>query len=241
MSMPDRAIVLAAGLGTRMLPLTKTCPKALVTVDGRSLLAHQLDRLGDAGVGKAIVNVYHFSDQVRAHLAARKGAPEIEISDESDHLLETGGALVRARPLFGAAPFFAMNCDVIWAGVKADPFAALQAKFKTLERPAAVLLLARKTHALGLNTKGDFALEPDGRLRRRGANETVPYYYAGTQILHPGLLDGEAERPFSANLIWDKALADGALYGVVLDGFWLHVGDPAALENAEAYLAKEDA
>ncbi|PHS28176.1 MAG: mannose-1-phosphate guanylyltransferase [Robiginitomaculum sp.] len=234
-------MVLAAGRGTRMLPLTKTCPKALVNVDGRTLLAHQLDRLRDAGVGKAIVNVHHFSDHVRGQLAARKGAPEIEISDESDQLLETGGALVRARPLLGDAPFFAMNCDVIWAGVKTDPFAALQAKFDTVKKPAAVLLLARKTHALGLNTKGDFDLEPDGRLRRRGPDEAVPYYYAGTQILDPGLLDGEAERPFSANLIWDKAQVQGALYGVVLDGYWLHVGDPAALDDAEAYLAKSGA
>jgi MurNAc alpha-1-phosphate uridylyltransferase len=143
--------------------------------------------------------------------------------------------------LLGDAPFFAMNCDVIWARVKADPFAALQAKFAMVKKPAAVLLLARKTHALGLNTKGDFDLEPDGRLRRRGVGEAVPYYYAGTQILDPALLDNEVERPFSANLIWDKAQAQGALYGVVLDGYWLHVGDPDALDDAEAYLAKIDA
>jgi len=238
MSLPERAMVLAAGRGTRLMPVTQTCPKALVEVAGRTLLSHQLDRLRDAGVNEAIINVHHFADTVQAHLGKRNGAPKIQISDERDCLLETGGALVRARPILGEAPFFVMNSDVVWTKLAADPLQALSEKFETIEKPAAVLLLARKTHAMGLNTRGDFDLDADGRLRRRSGDEEVPYYYAGTQILDPALLDGEAERPFSANLIWDKALAKGALYGVVLDGFWLHVGDPEALGATNAYLAQ---
>ncbi len=237
MDMPKTAMVLAAGRGTRLMPHTKTCPKALVKVGGRALVDHQLDRLTRAGVGRAIVNVHHFADLLETHLAGRT-APAITISDERDCLLETGGALVKAKPILGDQPFFVMNCDALWSNLNADPLAALATQFSDVKKPAAVLLLARKTHCLGLDTRGDFALEADGRLRRPEKNEAVPYYYAGTQILDPRFLAGEAERPFSANLLWDKAAAQGALYGVVLDGFWLHVGDPDALIAANAHLAR---
>ncbi len=236
---PDTAMVLAAGRGTRFLHLTKDRPKALITVAGRTLVDHQLDRLSDAGIARAVVNVHHFADQMQAHMAKRAGPPTIHISDERDALLETGGALVRARNMLGEAPFYVMNCDALWSTLGIDPLLALQEKFAALNTPAAVLLLARKEHTLGLETRGDFTLDSVGHLRRPDPGEVVPYYYAGTQLLSPGLLDGETERPFSANLLWDKALANGALYGVVLDGFWLHVGDPDALAAANLRLEQD--
>ncbi len=237
MNMPDTAMVLAAGRGTRFLHLTKDRPKALVPVAGRALVDHQLDRLAGAGIARAVVNVHHFADQMETHLAGRAGPPTMQISDERDCLLETGGALVRARSMLGKAPFFVMNCDAIWSELGADPLRALQKKHDTTKTPEAILLLARKEQSLGLESRGDFALDADGRLRRPDPGEDVPYYYAGTQLLSPALLNGEDERPFSANLLWDKALAKRALYGVVLDGFWLHVGDPDALAAANSRLA----
>ncbi len=233
------AMVLAAGRGTRMMPLTRACPKALVEVGGRTLLDHQLDRLAAAGVRRAVVNVHHFADQVEAHLTQRPGAPQTIISDEREQLLDTGGALVKARVKLGEAPFLVMNCDALWDDLRADPFKALQQRSDSADEPAAVLLLARKTCALGLHTAGDFELEPDGRLRRPRAGECVPYYYTGTQLLHPALLDGHEAKPFSANAIWDQAGARGALLGVVLEGFWMHVGDPGALQAATARLGLE--
>ena len=233
------AMVLAAGHGTRLLPLTRTRPKALVKVNGRALLDHQLDRLAAAGVRRAVVNVHHFASQVEAHLARRTGAPDIIISDERDLLLDTGGALVKARPHLGEAPFFVMNCDALWDDVQADPLCALQQRLQSAPAPAAVLLLARRSHALGLQTRGDFDCGPGDRLRRPHAGESVPYYYAGTQVLHPALLDGHEARPFSANVLWNEALAAGALFGRVLDGFWLHVGDPQALQAANERLGAQ--
>ncbi len=237
--MPKKAMVLAAGRGTRLMPFTQDQPKALVEVGGRTLLDHQLDRLQAVGVKQAVVNVHHFSDQVETHLAARSGVPSITVSDERDCLLETGGALVRAKALLGAGSFIVMNCDAIWDDVQTSPLIALANQFTKVEQPAVVLLLARKEHSLGLDTRGDFAMDDSGRLRRPAAGETVPFYYAGTQIMHPAWLEGEAERPFSANLLWNKALAEGQLYGVVLEGFWLHVGDPAALAAANTRLTEK--
>ena len=233
------AMVLAAGLGTRLSPLTRTRPKALVRVGGRTLLDHQLDRLAAAGVRRAVVNVHHFADQVEAHLAQRTGAPETIISDERAQLLDTGGALVRARAQLGDDPFLVMNCDALWDHLRADPVAALRRFHAAVPKPAAVLLLARKSRSLGLHSHGDFDLDHDGRLRRPCPGERVPYYYAGTQVLDPALLDGRKAVPFSANALWDQALAEHALYGVVLEGLWMHVGDPQALQEAEARLAKE--
>lgn len=235
MSMPKRAMVMAAGLGTRMRPLTDDRPKALVDVGGRTLLDHQLDRLSDAGVEKAIVNVHHFADRMEAHLAARKGAPKIMISDERDCLLETGGGLVKAAPMLGDAPFFVMNVDPVWLGHDT----ALQDLARMFDRnPDAlgVLLLVRKANTLGLATAGDFHLDADGRVRRRGDDPASDHYYTGIQILHPDLLGGYGMKPFSTNLMWDDALAQGRLYGLELDGFWMHVGDPEARAAAEAKL-----
>jgi N-acetyl-alpha-D-muramate 1-phosphate uridylyltransferase len=236
MSLPKSAMVLAAGRGTRLMPHTQNRPKAMVKVGGRTLIDHQLDCLAKAGVKRAVVNVHHFADDLEAHLVARLGGPKIQFSSERDQLLETGGALVRARSSLGEAPFFVMNCDALWSKTGAEPLQTLCNAWANHDAPAAILLLAQKQRSLGLDTRGDFAMDAQGRLRRPKAGEQVPYYYAGTQILSPALLDGEEERPFSANLLWDKAMQSGALYGVMLDGFWLHVGDPQALQDANAHL-----
>ncbi len=236
---PKTAMVLGAGHGTRMRPLTDDRPKALVSVCGKPLIDHQLDRLGAAGVKRAIVNVHHFADLLETHVLARTLPPAITISDERTLLLDTGGALVNAKEALGTAPFFVINCDALWADLAHEPLAALHQTFGTVDAPLAVLLLARKSQCIGLDTAGDFHLDEDGRLRRRKEDEEAPYYYAGTQIMHPDLLGGEDIRPFSANHLWDKALGMGRLFGLVMDGFWLHVGDPQARREAQSYLRRE--
>lgn len=238
MSGPDTAMVLAAGLGTRMRPLTDDRPKALVTVGGKALIDHALDRLAAAGVTRAVVNVHHFADMMEAHLAARSGPPAIEVSDERDRLLETGGALVKARARFDDVPILAANSDPVFLpdARGASGFDPLTEGFDPA-REDARLLLARRDRTLGLDTAGDFHLEPDGRLRRRAEGEIAPYYYAGVQVLVPTVLENWPVGPFSCNRIWNESLKAGRLTGAVFDGDWLHVGDPEARARAEARLA----
>lgn len=237
MSRPTHAMIAAAGLGTRMGMLTANQPKALVNFAGKSLLDHQLDRLAAAGVQQAVVNIYHFADQMQAHLTARTPPPNIQISDERDGLLETGGGLVRAAKYLGEQPFFVINVDTIWTGH--DTALLDLAEFRAKNPQAlAVLLLAKKQRSLGLHTAGDFHMDNLGRLSRRQAEETAEFYYAGAQIFDPALLHGFVETRFSTNEFWDKALAQGRLYGLVLDGFWMHVGDPESLQLAEQKYAK---
>jgi len=222
-----------------MRPLTDTRPKALVELAGQTLLDHQLARLQAVGVAQAVVNVHHFADQIEAHLAARSAAPKITISDEREQLLETGGGLIRAAKHLGTEPFYVMNVDAIWSGHPQ----VLQDLAKRISQPAdpfAVLLLARRDRCLGLDTAGDFHMDRSGRLTRRAKDEVSDYYYSGVQIMAPSLLDGFAEEKFSTNLLWDKALAQDRLFGLELDGFWMHVGDLASLQLAENYLAGVD-
>lgn len=238
----DTAMVMAAGLGTRMRPLTNDRPKALVEVDGRALIDHMLDRLRADGVGRAVVNVHHFADRLETHLAARE-QPRVVISDERDQLLETGGAMVKARAELGDAPVFVANSDSIW---REDPgttpaLAALRAAFDA-DRMDALLLLARRDRSLGFPGAGDFAFVAEdagpGALARRGDRPETPFAYMGVQILNPALLDGFAAEPFSLNRAWDRALPAGRVHGLVLAGEWMHVGDPAARDAAEARLAQ---
>ncbi len=235
----DTAMVLAAGLGTRMRPLTNDRPKGLVEVDGRALIDHLLDRFAADGVGRAVVNVHHFADGMEAHLAKRTDAPAIEISDERGCLLETGGALVKARPTLGDGPVFVGNIDSVWLE-DAGPATALHVMRSVWDgaRMDALLLLAATTRALGYSGRGDFAMDAEGRLSRRVFGRLTPFAYMGVQILHPRLLDGFEEKPFSANALWNAALAKGRLYGVRLNGHWMHVGDPAAKQRAEAIYAR---
>jgi N-acetyl-alpha-D-muramate 1-phosphate uridylyltransferase len=233
--MPNRAIVLAAGLGTRMRPYNGHIPKPLVEIGGKSLIDYSLDRLADAGVERAVVNVHHLADALERHLASRR-RPKIVISDERGELLGTGGGITKALPQLGEAPFFLVNSDTVWLdGVKPN-FTRLAEAFD----PAAMdvlLLLAPTAGSIGYAGRGDFAMLPDGRLRRRREHEVVPFVYAGAAILSPALFADVPRGAFSLTLLFDRAGAGGRLYGLRLEGIWMHVGTPEAVAAAEAALA----
>jgi len=228
---PVRAMVLAAGLGTRMRPLTDTTPKPLVKVGGKALIDYALDRLAAAGVETAVVNVHHFADQIERHLAARQ-APRIVVSDERAALLDTGGGVVKALPELGGAPFFHVNADTLWIdGVKPN-LESLAAGFDPGAMDA-LLLLASTTTSVGYSGCGDFAMAADGRLSRRGEREVVPFVYAGVAVLSPAMFTGAPAGAFSLNRLFDRAAENGRLFGVRLDGVWMHVGTPEAIAAAE--------
>jgi len=232
---PKSAFVLAAGLGTRMRPHNGHLPKPLVTVRGKSLIDYGLDRLADAGIERAVVNVHHLADALERHLAART-RPQIIISDERDELLGTGGGIARALPKLGDAPFYLINSDTFWLdGVKPN-FARLAEAFDSVAMDA-LLLLAPAAGSIGYSGRGDFAMLPDGRLRKRGEQEVVPFIYAGAAILSPALFVGAPSGPFSLTLLFDKAADNGRLFGLRLEGLWMHVGTPEAVAAAEAALA----
>ena len=233
--MPDRAMVLAAGLGTRMRPLNGQLPKPLVAVGGKSLIDYALDRLAAAGVERAVVNVHHLADAIERHLAARK-RPQIVISDERGELLGTGGGIAKALPKLGDAPFFLVNSDTVWLdGVKPN-FKRLAEAFDA-DAMDALLLLAPTTNSIGYTGRGDFAMLPDGRLRRRGEREVVPFVYSGAAILSPALFAGAPAGAFPLTLLFDRAAERGRLFGLRLEGVWMHVGTPEAVAAAEAALA----
>lgn len=234
MTAPKTAMVLAAGLGTRMRPLTDDRPKALVDVGGRALIDHVLDRLAEAGVQRAAVNVHWFADRLEAHLKARGRGPEIVISDERAELLETGGGLKKARPLLGDAPVFVANIDSVWID-RGDALGDL-IRLWDADRMDAALLLARREGSIGFEGDGDFFLADDGRLRFRGDAASAPYAYMGVHITRPDYADQGPEGPFSLSPLWRASAAAGRLYGCVLDGDWMHVGDPQARDEAEARL-----
>ncbi len=291
MSAPTTAMVLAAGLGTRMRPLTGDRPKALVEVGGRALIDHMLDRLAEAGVTRAVVNVHALADRLERHLQGRTH-PTIVISDERERVLETGGGLKRARPLVGDAPIFVANIDSVWIETGEPALAALAQAWDPA-RMDALLLLTPTSEALGFDGPGDFFLAADssqypphatrgevaqraegaGRstedasttvarpaapdapsplrgappskmgeisaapLTFRGDRPTAPFAYIGVHIAKPQIVDDEPEGVFSLTPVWRRLAARGRLYGLVLDGAWMHVGDPGARDAAEARLA----
>jgi MurNAc alpha-1-phosphate uridylyltransferase len=227
-----RAMVLAAGLGMRMRPLTDTLPKPLVPVAGKALIDHVLDRLADAGVTQAVVNVHHKADQIEAHLKGRT-RPTIVISDERGALLDTGGGVVKALDKLGPAPFFHMNSDTLWIEGVRPILSRLAAQFDAASMDI-LLLLASTTTSIGYEGRGDFAMAPDGRLSRRAEREVAPFVYAGAAILAPALFAGSPQGAFSLNRLFDRAADAGRLHGMRLDGTWMHVGTPAAIKAAEA-------
>jgi N-acetyl-alpha-D-muramate 1-phosphate uridylyltransferase len=231
---PKTAMVLAAGLCTRMRPLTDDRPKALVEVGGRALIDHVLDRLAGAGVARAVVNVHWFADRLEAHLKARGRGPEIVISDERAELLETGGGLKKARGLLGDDPVFVANIDSVWVD-RGDALTEL-VRLWDPERMDAALLLARREGSIGFEGDGDFFLADDGRLTFRGEAPSAPYAYMGVHMTRPGYADQGPAGPFSLSPLWRKSAAEGRLFGCVLDGDWMHVGDPQARDQAEARL-----
>ncbi len=234
-AMPKAAIVLAAGLGTRMRPYNGNVPKPLVAIGGKSLIDYALDRLADAGVERAVVNVHYLAEVLERHLASRT-TPQIVISDERGMLLGTGGGIANALPKLGDAPFFLVNSDTMWVdGVKPN-FARLGDAFEPATMDA-LLLLAPTTGSIGYQGGGDYAMLPDGRLRRRTSGETVAHVYAGASILSPRLFEGAPAGEFPLTLLFDRAGERGRLFGLPLEGRWMHVGTPEAVAEAEAALA----
>ena len=229
-------MVLAAGLGTRMRPLTDTLPKPLVPVAGKALLDHVLDRLADAGVETAVVNTHHKADLIENHLKGRT-RPAIVISDERGELLDTGGGVVKALPLLGTEPFFHINSDTIWIEGVTPNLGRLAAQFDPATMDIA-LLVAATTGSIGYDGRGDFAMLPDGRLKRRPEREIAPFVYAGAAILAPATFAGARVEKFSLNRMFDKALEAGRLFGLRLEGTWMHVGTPAAIKAAEAAISE---
>jgi len=234
-TVPKSAIVLAAGLGTRMRPYNGAIPKPLVEVGGKALIDYSLDRLADAGVERAVVNVHYLADALERHLASRK-FPQVVISDERGTLLGTGGGIARALPLLGNVPFFLVNSDTLWLdGVKSNLMRLVD--FFETDDMDALLLLAPSAGSIGYEGSGDYAMLPDGRLRRRGEREVVPFVYAGASILSPALFAGAPSGAFPLTLLFDRAGERGRLFGLRLEGVWMHVGTPEAVAEAQAALA----
>ncbi len=237
---PKIAMVLAAGLGTRMRPLTNDRPKALVEVAGKALIDHMLDRLVAAGVETAVVNVHYFADLVETHLRAREAkglGPRIVISDERAQALETGGGIKHALPLLGEGPVFVANIDSIWiehAGAAVDAVAAAWDP----DRMDVCLMLASTTGSLGFHDTGDVFLGPDGVVRFKDAGEIAPLVYVGVHICKPAITAEGPEGPFSLLPLWKRLAAEQRVHGVAPQGLWMHVGDPQAKMAAEARLAQ---
>lgn len=229
---PRTAMVLAAGLGQRMRPLTATRPKPLVQVAGRALVDYGLDRLERAGVTTAVVNVHYLAEAVEHHLAERR-TPGIVISDERGALLDTGGGIRRALPALGPAPFFLLNSDSFWIEGARPNLDWLAAGWDDA-RMDALLLLSSTVTATGYDGDGDFLMDAEGRLARRMERRLAPFVYSGAAILHPRLFAAAPDGAFSLNLLFDRAIAAGRLFGVRMDGIWLHVGTPGAIAEAEA-------
>lgn len=230
----DTAMVLAAGLGKRMRPLTAAQPKPLVRVAGKSLIDHCLDKLTDAGIARAVVNVHYLADALEAHIEARESAPQTRISDERELLLETGGGMVKAKQHL-PDPFFCLNSDNIWLDGPRNAFVELTAAWNA-EKMDALLLLVRHSAAFNYRGTGDFNLDPLGRISRRRAGRVAPYIYTGIQLVSQRLLRDAPEGPFSTNVLWTRAIEEGRLYGCVHTGEWHEVGDPAAISPTELRL-----
>ena len=234
---PTTAMVMAAGKGTRMRPLTATRPKPLVEVAGQTLLDHVLDHLRDAGVGRVVINVHYLADAIEAHMKRKAADLEVHVSDERGLLLETGGGLMKAKPLLGEDPFLCVNTDNIWLDGPVNSIRLMASQWDGDKMDALMLLvpLARATCHAG---QGDFHMDPLGRLSRRKHGRVAPYVWTGIQILHPRLLADPPGDSFSTNVFWDRAIAAGRFYGVVHSGNWFDVGTPAAIPITEAALAE---
>jgi MurNAc alpha-1-phosphate uridylyltransferase len=233
---PAKAMVLAAGLGLRMRPLTDQMPKPLVQVAGRALIDHVLDKLGAAGVSEAIVNVHYLPDQIIDHVGSRT-RPRVIISDERDKVLGTGGGVVKALPLLGDAPFFHVNADTMWIDGVRPNLARLAEAFDP-SRMDILLLMAPTTSSIGYGGSGDYAMLPDGALRKRREHQVVPFVYAGVAIMSPSVFADAPSGDFSLTKMFDRANEQERLFGLRLDGTWMHVGTPDAVHAAEeAFLA----
>lgn len=234
MTAPRTAMVMAAGLGTRMRPLTDTMPKALVKVAGKALIDHMVDPLVAAGVERVVVNVHAHADQMEAWAAGRADV-EVKVSDERAKLLETGGGIKHARALLGESPIWVCNSDYIWK-MEGEPALSVLARAWEPGLMDALLVVIPKERTQGFDTPGDFTRAPDGRLTHRGEAASAPLHCFGIQILDPTLVYADPREAFTTRDIWLRSAAVGRLYGVELPGLWMQVGDPGALEAAEARL-----
>jgi N-acetyl-alpha-D-muramate 1-phosphate uridylyltransferase len=235
MTAPTTAMVLAAGLGTRMRPLTDDRPKALVEVGGRPLIDHMLDRLAAAGVERAVVNLHAFADRLEAHLRARAGLPALTFSDERAAALETGGGLKQGIPLLGDGPVWVANIDTIWIEHGASAMAAVAGLWDPA-RMDVCLMLAPTDASLGFHDSGDVFIEPGARVRFKGPGETAPFVYVGVHITDPKVVASGPDGAFSLLPVWRELAANGRVFGVAPAGQWMHVGDPEAVKTAEARL-----
>jgi N-acetyl-alpha-D-muramate 1-phosphate uridylyltransferase len=233
------AMVLAGGLGLRMRPLTETLPKPLVVLRGKPLIDHVLDRLADAGIERAVVNVHYLPDALEAHLA-RRARPKVVISDERERLLDTGGGVVKALPLIGPGPFLVHNSDSAWIEGIGSNLDRLLSAFdeKTMD---CLMLVAPASTSIGYDGQGDFVMDTDGRLQRRPERVMAPFAFTGVSIASPRLFADAPKGPFSLNRLWDRAIEAGRFYGERLDGVWMHVGSPQALGEAERWIELEQA
>lgn len=232
-STPTHAMVLAAGLGTRMKPITDDLPKPMIEVAGRTLVDHVIDRLEEAGVTDVVVNLHHFADRLESHLKARS-SPNIVFSPEPE-LLETGGGVRNALPLLGTDPFYVINSDALWLNGPMNTFERMVQVWNP-ETMDGLLLLHSTVDAYGYRGRGDFCADADGKLTRRPEMEVSPWLFTGIQLFHPRLFENAPEGAFSLNQLYDQALEAERLYGIIHDGEWFHVGTPAGLAEAETYL-----
>jgi N-acetyl-alpha-D-muramate 1-phosphate uridylyltransferase len=232
---PATAMIMAAGLGKRMRPLTATKPKPLIHVGGKALLDHVLEKLRTAGVRKVVVNVHYLADALEAHLATRAHGLEVVISDERGLLMETGGGLVKAEPLIDCDPFLALNSDNLWIDGPADTIKLLASQWDG-DKMDALLLLVPQARALGHKGMGDFHMERSGRIRRRERSRVAPFVFTGIQMISKRLLRDAPGGPFSTNLLWDRAIEEGRAFGAVHQGLWFDVGTPQSIPLTEAAL-----
>jgi MurNAc alpha-1-phosphate uridylyltransferase len=232
---PRTAMIMAAGLGKRMRPLTATKPKPLIEVNGKALLDHVLDKLRIAGVKKVVVNIHYLADALEAHLTSRDHGLEIVISDERDLLMETGGGLVKAAPLIDSDPFLSLNSDNLWIDGPADTLKLLASQWDD-DRMDALLLLVPQARALNHRGIGDFHMDRAGRIRRREKSHVAPFVFTGIQIVSKRLLREAPAGPFSTNILWNRAIEEGRCYGAVHQGLWFDVGTPQSIQLTESAL-----
>ena len=235
-AVPDTVMVMAAGLGTRMRPLTETRPKPLIEVNGKPLIDHVFDKLRAAGVTRAIVNVHYLADVLEAHLQANGDGIDIKVSDERKLLLETGGGLVQAAPMIDCDPFFAINSDNFWVDGPSDTLRLLASHWDEAAMDALLLLVP---HARAYNHRGlgDFHMDRFGRLSRRGRSKVAPYVFTGIQLVSKRLLRDAPDGAFSTNILWNRAIEEGRCFGAVHQGLWFDVGTPASVRATESTLA----
>lgn len=235
-AVPATAMVMAAGLGKRMRPLTATRPKPLVEVAGAALIDHVLDRLRAAGVRRAVVNVHYLADALEAHLNRHAHGLDIAISDERDVLLETGGGLVKALPLIDCDPFLQVNSDNLWLDGPVDAIRLLASRWNDAQMDT-LLLMVPQARANCHGGRGDFHMDAGGRIARRRIGRIAPFVWTGVQLLSKRLIVDPPSPAFSTNVFWDRAIAAGRAYGVVHQGLWFDVGTPSAVARTEALLA----